>query len=246
MSFTNVLRDRFPGAMDEREFVRTTQQVLQPHGFMRESTLACVATCRDEISQSKVDHVRALWGHSFNLAGLAGMTFAGKTGFGAALGHAPQVNGRERYVFYAGPHVGIGPDGEPGVVEREGRQDPSMACGALLGLLGELQGNRLGAIHDSDDVEQGLIRKQIGAPLMSSQEALPDLFELTHLTHDVILNNVERILAATIDPSKVDHAVITGIQIHGPGMKNYIQPCVTYAVVDGVRRPVSLASGIHT
>ena len=121
-----------------------------------------------------------------------------------------------------------------------------MACGALLGLLGELQGNRLGATDDSDDVEQGLIRKQIGAPLMSSPEALPDLFELTQLTHDVILNNVERILASTIDPSKVDHAVITGIQIHGPGMKNYIQPCVTYAVVDGVRRSVSLASGIRT
>ena len=161
MTFDTVLRDTFPGAMDELEFVRATQQALQPLGFLRKSTLVCVATCRDEISQSKVDHVRDLWGLSFNLAGLAGMTFAGKTGFGAALHHAPQVGGRERYVFYAGPHVGIGPEGEPGVVEREGRQEPSTACGALLALLGELQGDRLGAENDPDDVEQGLIRQRI-------------------------------------------------------------------------------------
>jgi hypothetical protein len=246
MSFDTVLRDTFPGAVDEREFVRATHQALQPLGFLRESTLVCVATCRDEISQSIVDHVRELWGLSFNLAGLAGMPFAGKTGFGAALHHAPQVDGRERYVFYAGPHIGIGPEGEAGVVERKGRQEPSMACGALLALLGELQDDRLGAMDDSDDVEQGVIRKHIGGPLVSARDALPDLIGLTHLTHDVILNDVERILAATVDPSKADHAVITGVQIHGPGMKNYIQPRTMYAVADGSRRSVALAPDVCT
>ena len=121
-----------------------------------------------------------------------------------------------------------------------------MACGALLALLGELQDDRVGAMHDSDDVEQGLIRKYIGGPLVSSRDALPDLFGLTRLTHDVILNDVERILAATVDPSKADHAVITGVQSHGPGMKNYIQPRTMYAVVDGSRRSVALAPDVCT
>jgi len=245
VSFDTVLRESFPGAIDELEFIRKTQCALQPLGFMRESTLVCVATCRDEISQSKVDHVRELWGLSFNLAGLAGMTFAGKTGFGAALQHAPLVNGRERYVFYAGPHVGIGPEGEPGVVQREGRQKPSGACGALMGLLGELQNGRLEGIDDPDDVEQCLIRQRIGGPIAGSRSELPDLFDLTRLTHDVILNDVERILAETVDSSKTDYAVITGIQIHGPRMKNYIQPHTMYAVVDGSRRPVALAPDVR-
>ena len=115
-----------------------------------------------------------------------------------------------------------------------------------MALLGELQDDRLGAENDPDDVEQGLIRQRIGGPLTCSREVLPDLFGLTHLTHDVILNDIERILAVTVDPRKADHAVITGIQIHGPGMKNYIQPRAMYAVVDGSRRPVALASDICT
>jgi hypothetical protein len=226
--------------MGEREFVLATQQALWPLGFTRESTLACVATCRDEISQSKFEHVRETWGHSFNLAGLAGIPFAGKTGFGAALAHGPQLDGRERYVFYAGPHIGIGSNGEPGVAEREGRQAPSTACGALLGLLGELREDRLGPVDDVDDVEQGMIRRNVGGSYASLGAAVPDLFELTRRTHDVILDDIRRILASTIDPAKADHAVITGVQIHGPGMTNYIQPRTMYAVVNGASLPLAL------
>ena len=120
MTFDTVLRDTFPGAMDELEFVRATQQALQPLDFLRESTMVCVALVVTRFRSRK-------WTTCESCCS------PGKTGFGAALHHAPQVGGRERYVFYAGPHVGIGPAGEPGVVERKGRPEPSTACGAFRG-----------------------------------------------------------------------------------------------------------------
>jgi hypothetical protein len=234
-----VLRESFPDAMGEAEFVQAVQRALRPHGYTGKNTLACIATCRDEISQSLFEHAGQAWGHAFNLAGLAGMIFAGRTGFGAALSHAPMEHGRERYLFIAGPHVGIGPNGEPGVCEREGRQKPSSACGALLALLGELTGSGLGRVDDREDPEQSLIRRLLGE--RASVTGVSDIFGLTNLAHDVILEDLERLLADTIDRSKTDYAVATGIQIHGPGMKNYIQPRAIYATVDGVRRSVSLS-----
>jgi len=53
-----------------------------------------------------------MWGEAFNLSSLAGMFFAGKTGLAAAMHHAPIVDGKERYVFYALPHIAVDADGK--------------------------------------------------------------------------------------------------------------------------------------
>ena len=92
-----------------------------------------------------------------------------------------------------GPHVGIGPGGEPGVVAREGREAPSSACGALLALLGDLEAGLSGVVPDPDDLEQGLIRERIGTKLAGGPT--PHLFELTRVTHDTIGGDLERLLA---------------------------------------------------
>lgn len=242
MGFETVVGGAFPGAANEGEFNRALAELLRPLGFTRESTLACLAVCRDEVSQSLFEHVRTNWGRAFNFASLAGVTLAGKTGFAAALAHGPRTDGRERYLFLAAPHVGMGPDGEQGPCEREGRSEPSSACGALLALLGELRKNRLGPMDDPDDVEEGLLRKRLGE--RASRLAPLDLFELTRLTHDVILEDLEHMLDVTVDPSRADYVVATGIQIHGPGMKNYIQPRALYAMVAGTRRSLTLPKEI--
>lgn len=56
-------------------------------------------------------------GDEFNLGGLAGVPFVGKTGFGAFSHHVP-VDGNILIVF--GPHVGISPEGELGKTKRIG------------------------------------------------------------------------------------------------------------------------------
>lgn len=59
------------------------------------------------------------------------MLFLGKTGFLAAQHHAPNEEGRERYVYFALPHIGVDAKGEIGRHDRPGRLQPSHACGAL-------------------------------------------------------------------------------------------------------------------
>ena len=83
MSFDRVLGSTFPGAVDESAFVSATPTALQPLGFSRENTLACLATCRDEISQSWAISVTEAWGYPFSLTGLGGLILAGRVGFGA-------------------------------------------------------------------------------------------------------------------------------------------------------------------
>jgi hypothetical protein len=238
VSFVQVLRDSFPGSLLEADLARALLARLRPLGFTRETTLTCIASCRDEISQTWPATMREIWGDAFNLAGLGGMIFAGKTGFGAALAHAPLRDGRERYLFCVAPHIGIGAAGEPGVCEREGREAPSSACGALLGLSNELQQGTPGPSDDPDDIEQGLIRSRLGERL--SAETARDMLHVTEAAHDLILEDIERLLAATVDRSKADYAVLSAIQVHGPGMKNYLQPRTFYAIVGGERKELKL------
>jgi hypothetical protein len=43
-----------------------------------------------------------------------------------------QDSGRERYVFFSFPHIGIDEQGEVGAISRPGRPKKSHACGAML------------------------------------------------------------------------------------------------------------------
>jgi hypothetical protein len=236
LSFDRFLGSTFPGAVDESAFVSATSTALQPLGFSRENTLACLATCRDEISQSWAISVTEAWGYPFSLTGLGGLILAGRVGFGAALAHAPNPDGRERYLFLAGPHVAIGTDGEPGVCARPGRSGSSTACGALAAVLKELQADGVGPVNDPDDVEIGWLRQRVSAAAAGRE--IGDLFDLTVLTHDLIAAELERTLADVVDTSKTDYAVATGIQIHAPGDRNLIQPRAFYANINGERRQV--------
>jgi len=236
-----AVKESFPGARDEEDFVGASSVVLRGHGFGPDSSIACLAICRDEICQSLALHVDRVWGQPFNLAGLAGMIFAGKTGFGAARSHSPNLDGRERYVFFAAPHIAIGAGGEPGLCERVHRNGPSSACGALVALLGEIQNGQLGSTDDPDDVELGLIRQRLGTRLLNDAGQTHDLLSLTGAAHDMIREDLERTVAVTVDPAKADHAVITGVQIHGPGGRNYFQPRTAYAVENGKRHELDLS-----
>lgn len=231
MDFEHTLNQHFLGAMEESLFVHRSAEALARHGFHRDNSIACVACCRDEISQPLHEEATRAWGLAFNNSSLAGMIFSGKTGFAAALAHAPQVDGRERYVFYAMPHVAIGPDGEAGVVDRAGRTGPSTACGALLALLGEIQNGRIDTRFQHGDIEQSLLKARIAAKL--SWGANPDLFALTKIAHDVILEDLEQTIEQTVDTSMADYAVLTGIQIHGANGVNRVYPCAAYVVVEG-------------
>jgi hypothetical protein len=68
--------------------------------------------------------------------GLAGLPFAGKSGFGAYLHHVPD-NGKLLVIF--APHVGIDAEGQIGGLQRDGQLKVSNACGAAIGAYKALQ-----------------------------------------------------------------------------------------------------------
>lgn len=230
MSFENILKKYFDKTYTEIEFVKRTYEALTQLGFNNENTIAGKCICRDEISQSIRSVIKYMWGEAFNFSSLAGMFFAGKTGLAAAMHHAPIKDGKERYVFYALPHVAINEEGRIGVCKREGRAGESTACGALAAFQKEMVSGKVNLTMDNEDVEQSLIRMRLLREIPYGH--IPDLFELTKTTLNAIQTDLETTINKVVDIKKSDYAVITGIQINGPDT-NYVWPAAFYAVVNG-------------
>ena len=63
-------------------------------GFSKENTIFGNSSCPDEINYNDPDEAISLlmakrWGEVFNLSGLAGLPFTGKTGWNAFSSHCP-------------------------------------------------------------------------------------------------------------------------------------------------------------
>lgn len=237
MGFGERLSEVFPGALPEADFVERSARALSPSGFNTDNTIACVGLCRDEITHSFTEIIKKTWGEAFNFSSLAGMLFLGKMGFLAAQHHAPNIAGRERYVFYALPHIAIDREGDIGKCERAGRHGESHACGALYAFQKEMEGGKLRLGLDFDDVEQSLLKIRLLQEIHYG--TVPDLSELTRVTLGVIQKDLDRMIGLTVDAGKSDYAIFTGIQIHGPDA-NYVWPDASYCVVEGVRSELTL------
>lgn len=264
MAFEDILSKYFPVFYTEIDFVKKTYDALKKYGFTYENTISSVCICRDEISQSIRSVIKHIWGEAFNLSSLAGMFFAGKTGLMAAMHHAPIVDGKERDVFYAMPHIAIDEEGRIGVCKRTGREGESSACGALNAFQKELSSKKnviarsvndeaipiseiasplarndslktFSEQFDTDDIEMSLIRMRLIKEIPSGR--IPDLLELTKIAQKVIQTDLENTLKKVVDTDKSNYAVITGIQIHGPDA-NYVWPAECYAVVNGEKKEI--------
>lgn len=232
MSFEKILNKLFKNFYKEEEFVKKTYNLLRKHGFTAKNTIAAVDVCRDEISQPFIALVKNYWGEAFNLCSLAGMFFAGKTGLKAVIHHAPILGGKERYVFYALPHIAISADGQLGKCKRRGRKEDSNACGALNVFLNELNNRKLNLSMDYEDIELSLIKSRLLQEIPYGH--VPDLLELTKITLKTIKEDFENALKKTVNIKQSDYALITGLQIHGPD-GNYISLDEGCVFVNGVQ-----------
>jgi hypothetical protein len=239
MTFETALSTHFANAVPVAEFVSRSHLALRTHGFKASNTIACVSVCRDEITRPLVEEVQKTWGEAFNFSSLAGMVFLGKTGFLAAQHHAPNEEGCERSVYFALPHLAVGSDGEIGVCFRAGRQEPSHACGALLAFQQELASDSLRLDLDPDDLEQSLLKQRLFRILKHGD--IPDLVSLTKLAYTAILEDLDRMIGLTVDPTRTHYAVLAGILIHGPDHSDYVWPGEMYAMVAEKRQTLSLA-----
>jgi hypothetical protein len=238
MTWETAMTNEFPEAIPQDRFVAGSYEKLHRHGFLAENTIAFACVCRDEVTLPLVDDIERTWGEAFIFSSLGGMLILGKTGFLAAQQHAPiDEGGIERYVYYALPHIAIGPDGEFGVYFRPGRQKASHACGALIAFQHELESRSLQLAPDPDDIEQSVLKRHLLGKLRYGD--LPDLPSLTRIAHAVILEELERMIQLTVDPTHSDYGLFTGIQIHTPDGRHFVWPGAAYAVKDG--KKVSLS-----
>jgi hypothetical protein len=65
------------------------------------------------------------------------------------------------------------------------------------------------------------------------------ILSLTRIAHGVILEEVERMIHLTVDPTRSNYGVFTGIQIHAPEGRHFVWPGVAYVVMGG--KPLSLS-----
>merc|ERR1719277_2052308 len=141
----------FPTAKLSADTVAYTTSTLASRGFTSDNTLFVHSVCPDEVNAKAEELVYLMsgqWGEAFTLGGLAGVPFAGKSGFGAFLHHTPEQG--KIFVMLA-PHVGIASNGEVGAVTRFGQSSVSTACGAAIGAFRALkQGASADASEDFD------------------------------------------------------------------------------------------------
>lgn len=233
MSWESSLAREFPGAVSQDRFVAGSHEALHCHGFRAENTIAFASVCRDEVALSLVEAIEKTWGEVFTFSSLGGMLTLGKTGFSAAQQHAPIEHGRERYAYYALPHIAIDAQGEFGNYYRPGRQKVSHACGALVAFHHELANGALELALDPDDLEQSILKQHLLRKLKYGE--VPNLLSLTRIAHAVIVEELERMIRLTVDPMRSDYGLFTGIQIHAPEGRHFVWPGTAYAVLNGTQ-----------
>ena len=162
--FDSSIRTFFPGAMPNSAIVLRVAKKLSTRNYRPYNTILGASLCSDEIDSTALSlqdgfkNAMAVKkdGGVFNLGGLGGVPFVGKSGFGAFLSHVPE-NGKV-LIFY-GPHVGISNEGVVGKVERIGVSKPSTSCGAGIGAYKALMKGPRGPDDKFDYQEEYIIDK---------------------------------------------------------------------------------------
>lgn len=226
----------FSGAMKSKDLVNSLATSLKKHGFTTTNTLVATSFCVDELSRVNEKDFAEVFGPTFNLGGLAGVPFAGITGFGAMASHIP--DGGNCILVFA-PHVGVDSEGNVGTVERVGRADRGTCCGSAIAASGYVAGVLSGATEKQPSPSEptDACQTYVGSLLLPHAARLdkaPDkMVELPYAIYDAQKELIDKIVQAGcggVKDGKI--AVVGGVQINTPpGMSDYFLP-LSFDVVD--------------
>ncbi|KAL6759182.1 low-CO2-inducible protein [Haematococcus lacustris] len=214
--------EHFPSALGVDDFMARLEVALSGFGFTGENSIAITNLCRDEVTTVLKDKIEAVFGSSFNTNGLGAVLTCGVTGMGAGFSHSPVSNGKEHYVFFAFPHIGINSAGEVGAITRPGRSVKSCACGALQKCLIELKAEgytkncKTPGVHNPLDPEYSILKQRLARRVRYEglQPSHMDLVTMTQVAERTITNDLMFLIEKMVDPTKANYAVVTGVQIH--------------------------------
>mmetsp|Transcript_16887 Transcript_16887/g.38715 ORF Transcript_16887/g.38715 Transcript_16887/m.38715 type:complete len:315 (-) Transcript_16887:71-1015(-) len=226
--FDAIVKGCFPGAITNQEVVTATVNILASKGYNGENTLLATSLCCDELARQLEDDFNRIYGNNFNLGGLAGFPFAGKTGFGAMAAHIPD-DGYCLIVY--GPHVGITADGTVGKVERSGIALVDTCCGSAVAASNYVESIMSGTKDVSTGIQTFLDFQQQGVQeltlphgkrLADAENRMVELPLALFESQDVLLTEIVQGGATSI---KRGLAMLGGIQINtGPDTPDYFVP----------------------
>lgn len=253
------ITSHFPSALGVDDFIARLEVALSGFGFTGENSIAMTNLCRDEVTTVVKDKIESVFGSSFNTNGLGAVLTCGLTGMGAGFSHSPISNGKEHYVFFAFPHIGINSAGEVGAITRPGRPVKSCACGALQKCLIELKAEgyskncKVPGVHDPLDPEYSILKQRLARRVRYEglDPTKMDLVSITKLAERTITNDIEYLSEKAVDIKKANYAVVTGVQIHnwateldaksGVPSLEFVAPAKVYVVVDGKKTFIDLS-----
>lgn len=172
--FDTSVRTFFPGAVPSSIVNLRVSSKLKDRGYRQYNTILGSSLCSDEINSPALSLVQQLQksmtlkndGGVFNLGGLGGVPFVGKSGFGAFLSHVPASG---KVIILYGPHVGISDEGVVGKVERVGQEKASGSCGAALGAYKAIKAGGRGP-NDKFDYQEEFIIDELTPKLQTLLE----------------------------------------------------------------------------
>ena len=234
--FDKVVKETFPGAISNDELLTKVVRVLDSKGYTSRNTLLATSLCCDELARALEDDFYEVYGKNFNLGGLAGFPFGGKTAFGAMSAHIPD-NGNTLVVF--GPHVGITQNGLVGKVERKGIKLVDTCCGSAIAASNYLKGITDGStavetqIKSFADFQQNAVKELILPHLTRLMDAENRMVELPYALYDSQNMLLSDIVKGKFDGLKKGTAILGGIQINtGPDSPDYFHP-LRFDYIDG-------------
>ena len=250
-----AVRGVYPTAVGLEAYMKAVESTLNSKGFNPDNCIALVGICRDEACRPFQTRIEESFGLSFSQCSLGGFVTMGQVGFGAAMGHCPldPKDGRERFVFFGFPHVGVSHDHDVGKIDRTGRPS-SGACGALLGAMGQIQGAEdlaelASAPATVEEPEFSSLVSKLASQMVKENVKKEDLNvkSITDLSETVITDELEAHIAKAVEGRDCDYAVFTGTQINSSYVKDiqcgdnqYVAPGKSYCVVKGQRWDMSL------
>lgn len=233
MTFNDVgshVLSHYPNAMPasafRRQIVRWIEQTL---GIDMAHVLLATSVCADDIvfvtdvagnveTHRAQDYLPGL----FEMGGLAGLPFAGKTGMTAFAHHVPD-HGAACIVY--GSHVGMTDAGVLGKVLRQGQHEVSPACGALGVAIKHFQSTSdYDPVLDIDDAQEVLLEQRLKpymAAILAASNPMQAASETAYsIIHDLILRYVTAVKAQF----RCEHIALIGVLIinTSPEHEDYI------------------------
>lgn len=227
----------YPDAKDSNLLVET---FLATHGIPPADILLGNSVCSDDLNNIQYPPSAKDMLGPFNLGGLNGFPFTGRTGMGAFSHHSPD---RGVMLIFYGPHIGISDNGVVGEIVRPGQTHLSTCCGAAQAALKKLEACE---ITERVPVEPDYQQQTIEQIFWRSRRRILDvkdkplLVEATQVMYEAIHHQVDYLVRNTPDFECGTLFRFGGILIN-PDAKQTAFIQLEHAIMNKVRADKTLA-----